>query len=131
MQYIIDHEIAFNPAGRVSRRFNGVSEITDLVYPAIVDQNTPFDISYNAVNLSEEQTLWGAMTDTDTNEIIVGSQWETIVQSGGVYFSTVHFDGITKNLTGNVIIGHIEEKKVLWPLLIPIGIIVMIGIAQW
>lgn len=132
MQYTIDHEIAFNSAGRVSRRFNGISEITDLIYPTIVDPNTPFDISYNAVNLSsEEQNLLGYMTDMDTNETIEGSQWEAIVQSGAVYFSTVHFDGIIKNLNGSVILGHIEEKKALWPLLIPIGIIALIGIAQW
>jgi len=126
--YVVD-----NIVSKQSIKLDGNAEIQDLAFPSTIDPNTPFEVSYNAINLRDiSQRLWGNIIDADSGRIVPGSNWETDVPAGGVYFSVASFTGITNTFNGAAVIGHIEKGKAAWPMLIPIGgIIAMIGIAQW
>lgn len=107
MKYIVDHVVGL---GKGDKRFSETAEIQNLTFPSAVDPNIPFDISYEAINLSpQSQTLFGYIQNLSTQQQIPGSYWEFLIPAGQSYFPTLSFpNGITEQFMGEAVLGHIE-----------------------
>jgi len=94
--------------GARTRQFSETAEIQDLYSPASVEINVPFNVSYNAVNLSTSSlTMFGYITNTDTDTEIPGSAWTAEVGAGSSYSSLIPMT-ISADFNGTVTIGHVE-----------------------
>jgi len=90
-----------------NRQLSEIAEIHNLYFPTYVDAGAPFDVSYNAVNLSTAtQLMFGYIVDVDTQLEIPGSYWQEDVTAGGLHAESTQM-AITQFFSGEVLIGHI------------------------
>ena len=131
-KYVVDYAKDF--AGN-THRLNGNSEIGIITInpEPPVEPNTPFTVTYTAINNVENQAMWGHIRNQDTGQVFPSwSRWETNVPQGSTYTSVVQFDGISQTFNGIIEIGHVIEAAgfPIWVLL-PIGILCIAGVAYY
>jgi hypothetical protein len=85
---------------------HGNLQISNVVAPAQVWENTPFDITYDATNNGGQDACYGVITD-GTNPL-PGSRWDETIESGATKNCTYTCSGLTSDLNGTIEVGYVD-----------------------
>jgi len=80
-------------------------KILNLVYPASIEPEEEFDITYDCKNNGVGDTCFGTLKGGST----IYDHWEETIGSGGTVSKVVNFpDGITENLNATLDVGYVK-----------------------